>query len=317
MHSPTIVSAIIPTYNRAHLVTEAIDSVLAQTYPHIEVIVVDDGSTDDTMARLAPYGTRIRVIRQENAGPGAARNKGIAASSGGLVAFLDSDDLWLPSKIERQVRLLQKAGTSIPCCLCNINMRWSQKELASFEIAALKPPIAEGIWINVDEILATRFLLFNQGIMIRREVLQRMGGFDESLWLLEDHELALRLSLEGSWAFIRDPLVIWREHRTGSLYQTAQQQELRWKEPLVQILERQVAMLKDKHQYKKLRRYLGYELRSARRQLKAAKLAEMSSWAAPVFGSSLRKLEQYQRALFIRSPWFPKMKVRSVSNPIN
>ena len=127
MHSPTIVSAIIPTYNRAHLVTEAIDSVLAQTYPHIEVIVVDDGSTDDTMARLAPYGSRIRVIRQENAGPAAARNKGIAASSGGLVAFLDSDDLWLPAKIERQVRLLQKAGTSIPCCLCNINMRWEPK----------------------------------------------------------------------------------------------------------------------------------------------------------------------------------------------
>ena len=89
------------------------------------------------------------------------------------------------------------------------------------------------------------------------------------------------------------------------------------RQPLVQILERQVAMLKDKHEYKKLRRYLGYELRSARRQLKAAKLAEMSSWAAPVFGSSLRKLEQYRRALFIRSPWFPKMKVRSVSNPIN
>jgi GT2 family glycosyltransferase len=196
-------------------------------------------------------------------------------------------------------------------------MRWSEKELASFEIAALNPPIAEGLWTNVDEILATRFLLFNQGIIIRREVLEHMGGFDESLWLLEDHELALRLSLEGSWAFIRDPLVIWREHNTGSLYKTAQKQELRWKEPLVQILERQMALVKDKHEYKKLRRYLSYELRSARRHLTAARLAGTSSWAAPVFGSSLRKLEQYRRSLFIRSPWFPKMKVRSVSATIN
>ena len=178
------VSAIIPTYNRAALVTEAVDSVLAQTYQNVEVIVVDDGSTDGTQERLAQYGDKIRVIYQQNAGPSAARNLGIASATGSLIAFLDSDDLWLPTKLERQVTLLEQSGHSVSCCLCNISMRWQERELGSFEIASLNPPLVEGLWLNADEVLATRFLLFNQGIIVRREVLERIGGFDESLWLL-------------------------------------------------------------------------------------------------------------------------------------
>jgi len=97
------VSVIIPTYNRSRLVGAAIDSALAQTHPAVEVIVVDDGSTDDTAERLAAYGARIRVIRQPNAGVCAARNAGMALADGAFIAFLDSDDEWLPWKLAAQI----------------------------------------------------------------------------------------------------------------------------------------------------------------------------------------------------------------------
>jgi glycosyltransferase involved in cell wall biosynthesis len=89
-----LVSAIIPTYNRASLVCAAIDSVRQQTYENVEIIVVDDGSTDDTQARLKVYGDSVRVVVQDNTGPAAARNLGIELSRGEIVAFLDSDDMW-------------------------------------------------------------------------------------------------------------------------------------------------------------------------------------------------------------------------------
>jgi glycosyltransferase involved in cell wall biosynthesis len=313
MKNGPLVSAIIPTYNRAALVTQAIDSVLQQTYPNVEVIVVDDGSTDETQLALQRYGPKIRIVSQNNAGPAVARNRGITASRGDLIAFLDSDDLWLPRKLERQVALLQAVDTSVPCCLCNITMRWSERERASFDIAWLKPAFDEGIWLNVDEVLATRFVLFNQGVVIRREVLERIGGFDEGLRLLEDHELSLRLSLEGPWVFIREPLVIWRE-TMGSLYQKAEKKEICWEEPMVQILEKQLGRMKDGHQHTKLRKHLRRELKRARRHLAATRMNQMRFWSASAVGRALRKIEQYRSAIFRRSPWFPEMKVARIEH---
>lgn len=101
------VSVVIPTYNRAHLIRRAIESILAQTAPGIEIIVVDDGSRDNTADVIAEYGSRARYLRQENAGVGAARNAGIRLCTGRYVAFLDSDDYWLDFKIELQCRLLE------------------------------------------------------------------------------------------------------------------------------------------------------------------------------------------------------------------
>lgn len=308
VNSNPLVSAIIPTYNRAHIICEAVDSVLAQTYPHIEVIIVDDGSKDDTLARLQQYGDRIRVVSQANAGPAAARNRGIVLARGDLIAFLDSDDIWMPSKIERQFALMQRAGASVPCCLTNIMMKWNSGDRASFDIALLKPSVEEGVWLNPDEVLATRFVLFNQGIMIRREVLQKIGIFDENIRYLEDVEFPQRLSLEGPWAFIETPLVVWRESMTNSVFKNSQRDDLCTRECMVEVFETHLKRVETASCDPRLRRYVSRELGRARRHLWAARMRRMNSWGSAL-AASVETLDRYRSALFRRSPWFPKMKV--------
>src|ERR1700716_602327 len=104
--SSTRVTALIPTYNSGKYICDAVDSVLAQTFPAHEIIVVDDGSTDCTREVLAKYKTKIKYIRQVNAGPPAARNTGIARATGEFVALLDSDDLWVPQKLKLQMNYI-------------------------------------------------------------------------------------------------------------------------------------------------------------------------------------------------------------------
>jgi glycosyltransferase involved in cell wall biosynthesis len=205
-----LVSVIIPTFNREATVVGAVESALQQTHHEIEVIVVDDGSTDGTTKVLEPLADRITVIRQANAGPSAARNRGVAASKGGIVAFLDSDDHWTADKIERQVKLMERAGSSMCCCVSNATVMGLDGETVgnTFDFAGLDFQFDEGEWTNPQDVLATRFLLFNQVVAVRREAFDRVGGFNEKLRLLEDYELSLRLSSAGTWGVIRQPLVI-------------------------------------------------------------------------------------------------------------
>lgn len=214
-----LVSVIIPTYNRERTIERAVDSVLAQSWKYIELIVVDDGSLDQTVAVLARYGDRIRVIRQENQGPSAARNTGIKAARGEIIAFLDSDDSWLPAKIERQAKLLTRtADRGVGCCVCNAKMVYENgKTVTSFAVSDLNARQNEGIWCNPTDILVTRFLFFNQVVAVRRDWLERAGFFRTDLRILEDYDLALRLSLLGPWAFISEPLVIWHGGEENSL----------------------------------------------------------------------------------------------------
>jgi glycosyltransferase involved in cell wall biosynthesis len=114
MSAEPLVSVIIPTYNRAGVICKSIDDVFRQTYKNIELIVIDDGSTDDTQATLRRYGSRIRWFTQANSGPSAARNRGLEVSRGDIIAFQDSDDLWEPTKLERQVRIMEKFGDVVP-----------------------------------------------------------------------------------------------------------------------------------------------------------------------------------------------------------
>jgi hypothetical protein len=312
VRAASLVTAIIPTYNRANLVSDAIQSVLRQTYTKVEIIVVDDGSNDSTCEILQKFGDAITVLQQRNAGPAAARNRGIATAQGEFVAFLDSDDIWLPTKLERQVSLLERFGESVPCCLTNIMMHWNDRKISAFDISWLNPDCEEGLWTNADEILATRFVLFNQGIMIRRRVLDRVGRFNENLRLLEDSELSLRLSLAGPWAFIHEPLVTWRETQ-GSCYQQACAQGLDEKDLLVKVLENHLVRVQDEApQRRNLIRTLGRELNRARRQLRAAKLEQADFPGVSLVGKGLSAVERFRRAVFRRSSAFPRMQVEPI-----
>lgn len=204
------VSVVIPAFNREHEISAALESVFAQDYPAIEVIVVDDGSADQTCRVVEGYGSRVKLIRQANAGPGAARNRGVQASSGSILMFLDSDDQWHPTRVRRQVAQMTGEFGNVKCSWCNTRMTYSDGRVqTSFQAAGLRPALMEGLWSNVAEVVCSRFILLNQGIAVRRQAFLDVGGYDTSLRWLEDHDLALRLARYAPWTFIAEPLVMW------------------------------------------------------------------------------------------------------------
>jgi glycosyltransferase involved in cell wall biosynthesis len=203
-----LVSVIIPAFNREDTIARSIDSVLVQNYRPIEVIVVDDGSTDRTVEVVQSYGEEVILIRQSNGGPSSARNSGAARARGEIISFLDSDDTWHPEKLTRQVDLMIRGGNQVPCCICNANLIAADGSIkTSFQVAQVNSKLYQGYWINPTEIISTRFVLFNQVFSVRRDAFELVGGFNESMRLLEDHDLAFRLSLLGPWGFIQEALV--------------------------------------------------------------------------------------------------------------
>lgn len=302
-----LVSVIIPAFNRAGIIRETIENIFQQTYQNVELIIVDDGSTDDTEAILKSYGTRLRWAVQKNAGPSAARNRGITMAKGAIIAFQDSDDTWHPSKIERQVSLLERGGDSIVCCICNCTVEAAGRTIRSFENAPVDPPMDEGIWLNPAEVLATRFIQFNQAAAIRRNVLEKIGGFDESFRLLEDMDLALRLALEGPWAFIREPLATRQDKLSLTLQgegtpKIVSENELRIREKIFRIVE-------SNNKLASLRPMMKRELNAAGRRVRAVQMRDTKKIGASLRGWSIQRLEHYRMAVYRRLPRYAKMKV--------
>lgn len=212
------VSVIIPTYNRAKLVTGAIDSVLAQTYADYEIIVVDDGSSDNTQDMLKPYRDKIHYIYQENAGVSAARNAGIRLARGEWIACLDSDDVWLPDKLKRQMEIVEQSPVELGCVICNVQLDPpSFSDDCSFKRAPFFPDTDQGICLNMSSILLTRFIMFNQCALIRKQCLDQIGGYDEQLKYLEDYDLALKLSFICTWGYDTSLLVQYKHDSLDSL----------------------------------------------------------------------------------------------------
>jgi len=313
MTQQPLVSAIVATYNRAHVVGEAIESIVRQSYKNIEIIVVDDGSTDNTLQKLAGFGERITVISQKNAGPAAARNRGIKESSGEIVTFLDSDDIWLPSFIERHVNLLQNAGETVPCSLANSWLHFSDgRRLTSFDVALLGVPDAETIWVNVADVLATRFIMFTQMVAVRRSALERAGGFDENLWSLEDYDLALKLSFEGPWGLIREPLAVWHQGSTDSLSKKAYKDQIRLKQNMITLRGRALTRLRHSGQFPSTQKILDRELNYAHWDLRAAQMEQRGTWFARTIARLLHLAERARMIGYRRSPWFPRVEVKPV-----
>ncbi len=180
-----LVSVVIPTYNRADLLNAAIQSVLAQTFTDYEIIVVDDGSTDHTAQVAAAYGDQVSYIQQKNAGPAAARNKGVEAAQGVFIAFLDSDDLFNPEKLEKQL-LRMNQGHSI-------GLVYSYYDEISSEGHYIGTKTFDAVGQVYRELLL-ECQIATPTVMVRREVLQAAGLSDEVLWMGEDIETWLRVA---------------------------------------------------------------------------------------------------------------------------
>jgi glycosyltransferase involved in cell wall biosynthesis len=196
------VSVVIPTYNRAWGVKAAVDSVLAQDYKDFELIVVDDGSTDDTSEVLASYGDDIRVYFQENKGVSAARNRGIAEASGRFIAFLDSDDLWLPKKLSAQVEFFHQKPDAL---ICQTEEVWIRNGIRVNPKKRHQKPSG-----MIFEPSLELCLVSPSAVMIRRDMLESSGGFDENLPACEDYDLWLRISCRFPVYLIDTPLIIKR-----------------------------------------------------------------------------------------------------------
>lgn len=188
-HDACCASIIIPVYNDEKLVSRAVESALSQTLSGVEVIVVDDGSTDGTADTLSAYEGRIILIRQCNKGVSAARNAGFAASRGRLVGFLDSDDVILPNKVAVQVAALDK---SLDAGLCY--GRWERMKDGGSGPAEIRSAFFAEPWPDG---LAFRPPFPMNSVLFRREALELVGGFDETLWGSEDTDLWWRLALAG------------------------------------------------------------------------------------------------------------------------
>ncbi|MBU4264108.1 MAG: glycosyltransferase [Proteobacteria bacterium] len=197
---PIKISVIIPTWNRQEFLARAIDSVLGQSYTDFELIVVDDGSTDDTARRLAGYGAQVRSIHQENRGPAAARNTGIRAAEGAFVAFLDSDDRFAPEKLAVQ----QAAMAAHPeYLISHTDEIWYRRgEQLNQKKKHFRPH---------GHIFAECLKLCVVGmstVMVRREFFAKVGYFDEELPCCEDYDLWLRASVSLPFLKVDRPLTI-------------------------------------------------------------------------------------------------------------
>lgn len=210
------VTVVIPAYNRAHCVAAAVESVFAQTFNDVEIIAVDDGSSDGTGKVLETFTPSIRVIRQDNGGVSSARNTGVRAARGKWIAFLDSDDQWHPDKLGRQIAALEKYNGKV-CFTRSITQRG---ELLR-DVDSISPVTRESELLYVENAvdsvcLAPRHPLI-QTMVAEKTLLEQIGLFDESFPAAEDAELIFRLSFFSGFLYVDRPMVTIFENSDNSL----------------------------------------------------------------------------------------------------
>jgi len=223
------VSVIIPTFNRAHILGEAIDSVLSQKYKNLELMVVDDGSTDETKGVVSSYIPRLTYIYQEHHGVSAARNRGITHAQADYLAFLDSDDLWLPNKLYLQMELMQNNPKALICYTEEI---WIRRGVRVNPMKKHKK--FSGMIFEHCLPLCT---ISPSSALITRSLLEEVGGFDEGLEVCEDYDLWLRISARYPIYLIDTPLIIKRGGHQDQLSKKMNGQDHFRIKALVKLLE--------------------------------------------------------------------------------
>jgi len=209
------ISVIIPTYNRAKKLKKAIDSVFAQSYQGFELIVVDDGSDDNTADLIKKYTSDIVYLRQGNMGPAAARNRGIEKASYNFLAFLDSDDWFAENKLETQIKAMEQNPSYL---ISHTDEIWYRNgRILNQKLKHKK---------NSGDIFKQSLELCAVGmstVMMRREIIERYGLFDEGLPCCEDYDLWLRVSAEQEFLLVEEPLTLkdgGREDQLSTIYRT-------------------------------------------------------------------------------------------------
>jgi glycosyltransferase involved in cell wall biosynthesis len=211
------VSVIIPNYNRATLIGETISNVLNQTLPPHEIIVVDDGSQDDSVGIIRSFGRSVTLLQQSNHGPGSARNTGLGAATGDFIQFQDSDDLLSLNKLEAQARALQQTGADIafgPWAHVRINRPQIAFETCVLQQAMPHPAVSMASWLLRGWSTTVQSLLF------RRSFLAEAGNYRADLWYGEDMEFFFRMLVRGPRvAFAGQALTLYRTQSPGKLSQ--------------------------------------------------------------------------------------------------
>jgi glycosyltransferase involved in cell wall biosynthesis len=205
----TGVSAVIPVHNGAAYVGDAIRSVLAQTHPAIECLVIDDGSTDETAEVVGGFGSAVTYVRQDQGGPAKARNLGNGIARGEFVAFLDHDDVWFPGKLEAQLEALRgrPEATLLLCAAEVVDARG-----ATLEIKRPRSYAPEAFIEGLLTFRGAEMLGLNSGALMRRDWLVSVGGYDPVLSTSADWDLLIRALFDGGVAYIDQPLVRYRLH---------------------------------------------------------------------------------------------------------
>ncbi len=199
---PPAISVIIPTYNRWPVLRDALESVRAQTCNDFEVIVVDDGSSDETAPELRRMGDAFRVITQTRRGAAAARNRGARAAHGRYLAFLDSDDLWLPEKLAVQVRFMNARPD---VAICQTEEIWIRRGVRVNPKAKHQKPSGDIFRRSLDLCLVSP-----SAVMMTRDLFLSTGGFDETMPVCEDYDLWLRIAVDHAIPLLSQALVIKR-----------------------------------------------------------------------------------------------------------
>jgi glycosyltransferase involved in cell wall biosynthesis len=203
------VSVIIPAYNAAATVAGTVASVLAQTLPDFEIVCVDDGSTDATLALIKNFGDRVRLIEQPNSGPAAARNHGARNSSGEYLAFLDADDLWTPTFLERSIAALD-ADPALSLAYCNCAL--ADSDGVPIDTALVGKGFDHAP--SLRELLTQLWPIMPSAALVRRTAYDACGGYRDALkgasFRFEDVDFWIKMREQGPFAYLDAPLITWR-----------------------------------------------------------------------------------------------------------